>query len=182
MKKSRKDDIVKMAAAIDDQPAPKSKKYPFEKGMDEIKRKTVDPRDISKGIKSADEIIATKKLEIPKCLQYPINGRIYVTSVAGEDMKTPAGLILPPTFKVQKNEQVEGVRRYFVVTWDHDGIPEEIQNKLSVAIEVYPFLPQDAIDFQLPRVIDWNTGTIFEVLHYTELAGISKIVPEEIKK
>lgn len=179
MDSKRKKDISKMAEAIDAQPQPK-KGFPFEKGMNEIERKTIDPRAIKP--KAANEIIATKKLEIPKCEQWPTNGRIYVISVAGNDMKTPGGLILPPTFKVKKNEDVEGIRRYFVVDWDHSSdIPEHIQGKLSVGIEVNPFLPQDAIDFQLPRVIDWNTGNIFEVLHHTELAGISKIIPEKVE-
>lgn len=177
MKKERKKEVREMASAIDDQKSPDAKKFPFEKGMEGIERSKINP-----SVKKADDIIATKKIEIPKCELWVTNGRIYVVSVAGEDMKTPGGLILPPTFKVQKNEQVEGVRRYFVVDWDHsDDIPQHVQDKLSVGLEVSPFLPQDAIDFQLPRVIDWNTGNIFEVLHYTELAGISKIAPEKVK-
>lgn len=176
MKKTRKEDIRKMAEAID-QPTPQSKKFPFEKGMGEIKRKTINPRDIS----PADKIIATKSLEIPVCKQTPVNGRIYVISVAGFDMKTPGGLILPPTFKAKKNEDVEAVRRYFVVAWDKLDIPKIIQDKLSVGIEVNPFIP-DAEEYRLPRVIDWNTNQIFEVLHYTELAGISDVIPEIVEK
>jgi hypothetical protein len=59
MKPSRKNDLKKMAEAID-QPGPTKKGFPFERGMDDIKRKTVDPRDLQ----PADKIIATKKLEI----------------------------------------------------------------------------------------------------------------------
>jgi len=125
----------------------------------------------------ASDIIATKKLEIPKTALTPTNGRIYVVSVAGNDMKTPGGLILPPTFAMQKNDQVEGVQRYFVVAWDAEEIPENIKKCLSVGIEVNPFLPWEAQDWKLPRVVDWETGNIFDVIHYTELAGISKNKP-----
>ena len=139
-----------------------------------IEKKIVHGTPIVKSIK---EIIATKKLEIPKTELLPTNGRIYVVSVAGNDMKTPGGLILPPTFAMQKNDQVEGVQRYFVVTWDTDEIPEKIQKHLSVGIEVNPFLPWEAQEWKLPRVVDWETGNIFDVIHYTELAGISKNKP-----
>lgn len=132
-------------------------------------------------LKNVDKIIATKKLEIPKTELLPTNGRIYVVSVAGNDMKTPGGLILPPTFAMQKNDQVEGVQRYFVVAWDIDEIPEPIKQKLSVGIEVNPFLPWEAQDWKLPRVVDWETGNIFDVIHYTELAGISKNKPIPIE-
>jgi hypothetical protein len=173
MKKERKKEVREMASAIDDQKAPNATKFPFEKGMEGIERKKVDP-----SVKKADEIIATKKLEIPVCKTKPVNGRIYVISIAGEDMKTPGGLILPPTFQAKKNMDVEGIRRYFVVAWDVVEIPLSVQSYLSVGIEVVPFLPQDAEGFSLPRVIDWMGNNIFEVLHYTELAGISEVKPE----
>jgi hypothetical protein len=164
MKEERKRDINEMAEAVDHK----------NDAMFNLKRSTVDPRIIQKKI---DEIIATKKLEIPKTELFPTNGRIYVVSVAGNDMKTPGGLILPPTFAMQKNDQVEGVQRYFVVAWDTDEIPENIQKYLSVGIEVNPFLPWEAQEWKLPRVVDWETGNIFDVIHYTELAGISKNKP-----
>jgi hypothetical protein len=132
-------------------------------------------------VKSTKEIMATKKLEIPKTALCPTNGRIYVVSVAGNDMKTPGGLILPPTFAMQKNDQVEGVQRYFVVAWDTHEIPANIQQYLSVGIEVNPFLPWEAQDWKLPRVVDWETGNIFDVIHYTELAGISLNKPKPVE-
>jgi hypothetical protein len=135
-----------------------------------------------KKVQTAAEIAATKKIEIPKCSLNPVNGRIYVVSVAGTDMKTPGGLILPPTFGQKKNDQVEGVKRYFAVAWDQDEIPESIQSKLTVGVELSPFLPTNAEEWELPRVVDWNTAQIFEVIHYTELAGISRVHPKPIEK
>jgi hypothetical protein len=170
MKEERKREINEMANAID------NRKPEF--GNFELKKSTVDPRIVNK---KAEEIIATKKLEIPKTALTPTNGRIYVVSVAGNDMKTPGGLILPPTFAMQKNDQVEGVQRYFVVAWDIDEIPVNIKKYLSVGIEVNPFLPWEAQDWKLPRVVDWETGNIFDVIHYTELAGISLNKPKPIE-
>lgn len=130
-------------------------------------------------LRSAQEIVATKKLEIPKCLSIPVNGRMYVITVAGTDMRSPGGLILPPTFKTKKNDEVEGINRYFVVAWAED-IPEEIKKHLCVGAEVHPFLP-DAEGWTLPRVVDWMGNNIFHVLHYTELNGVSAIKPEEVE-
>lgn len=148
--------------------------------MDEFATGYISSDIERKKVKSPEEIIATKKLEIPKCQNAPVNGRIYVISVAGSDMRTPGGLILPPTFAMKKNDAVEGLRRYFVVDWDKEEIPKNIQDKLSEGIEVNPFLPENAEEFHLPRVVDWDGSNIYEVLHYTELAGISKNKPQII--
>lgn len=141
----------------------------------------IDSNIVRKKVKSPEEIIATKKLDIPVCHNAPVNGRIYVISVAGSDMKTPGGLILPPTLAMRKDDSVIGFRRYFVVDWDKDEIPESIQKKLSPGIEVNPFLPEDATNFRLPRVVDWDGSNIYEVLHYTEIAGISRNKPEIVE-
>jgi len=170
MKENRKKEINEMAEAISGH-YDELRSEPFD-----LKRSTVDPRIINK---KAEEIIATRKLEIPVCKSIPVNGRIYVISVSGADMKTPGGLILPPTFNVKKNEDVEGIKRYFVVAWDAMGIPKEIRDLLRVGIEVHPLLP-DAEGWTLPRVIDWMGNNIFEVLHYTELNGVSSVQPDEI--
>jgi hypothetical protein len=179
MKESRKKEINTMADAIEH--VATTNPQDFNKGG------KFAPGEISsdiqrKKLQTAAEIQATKKLEIPKCLSIPTNGRIYVVSVAGTDMKTPGGLILPPTFAMQKNDQVEGVKRYFVVAWDKDEIPPKFQEKLTVGIEVNPFLPWAAEEWKLPRVIDWDSGNIFEVIHYTELAGVSSNIPEIVEK
>lgn len=179
-KEERRKEIITMADAIGGDKLPSTDKDNF------ILNRTMvtSPAEIlakkqSEKLRSAAEIIATKKLEIPKCRIMPVNGRIYVVSVAGSDMKSPGGLILPPTFGVKKNEQVENVKRYFVVAWDTIGIPPDIQDLLTVGIEVLPFLPQNAEEWDLPRVIDWQGNNIFEVLHYTELAGVSSVKPEK---
>ena len=141
MNEKRKKEINTMADAID-HVSGSAADY-FEKHPDLTKDSFAPgeiPNDIQrKKLKTSAEIIATKKLEIPKCLSVPINGRIYVISVAGTDMKTPGGLILPPTYAMMKNDDVLGVRRYFVVAWDKEGIPSDIQEKLVVGIEVHPF-------------------------------------------
>jgi hypothetical protein len=175
MKEKRKKEIDTMANGIEDK-----RKYPMTK--EESFAPGEIPSDIQrKKLSEADRILATKKLEIPACKCIPVNGRIYVISVAGSDMKTPSGLILPPTFGTKKNEQVEGVKRYFVVAWDALGIPKEICDLLLVGREINPFLPQNAEEWQLPRVVDWDGNNIFEVVHYTELAGVSETIPEEVE-
>jgi hypothetical protein len=187
MKEERKREINEMAKAVDDKLGPSHPLHSSKRYDDfDLVKKTITGAEAAKigaayHTSLAEKIIATKKLEIPKTELLPTNGRIYVVSVAGNDMKTPGGLILPPTFAMQKNDQVEGVQRYFVVAWDTEEIPESIKSKLSVGIEVNPFLPWEAQDWKLPRVVDWETGNIFDVIHYTELAGISKNKPVEVK-
>jgi|WetSurSiteA1Bulk_404760.scaffolds.fasta_scaffold00217_12 hypothetical protein len=176
MKKERKNDIRLMADAIDDH-----RKHPMT--IDECyKESSVSPTIERKMIKSPDEIIATKKLEIPKCLLTPVNGRIYLVEVASSEMRSPGGLILPQLYAVKKNEQMADIKRYFVVAWDKIEIPKAIQDQLEVGIEVNPFLPEHAEEWDLPRVIDWQACNVFKVAHYTELAGISSIKPEIVEK
>jgi hypothetical protein len=132
--------------------------------------------------RNSDKIIATKKLEIPKCFSIPVNGRIYVVSIASSDLRSPGGLILPQLYAPKKDDSLQDIKRYFVVAWDKDEIPEKIQEKLEVGIELNPFLPPEAQNWSLPKVIDWQANQIFEVLHYTELAGISSVKPEIVEK
>lgn len=181
MKNQRKKEIRTMAEAIEHTATAADRKYPM------TKEESFAPGEISSDIirkkgQSPEDIIATKKLEIPNCYTIPVNGRIFVVDVAGSDMKTPGGLFLPPTMSVKKNDQVEGVKRYFVVAWDAVGIPKEVKDLLEVGIEVNPFLPEHAEEWDLPRVVDWNGNNIFKVIHYTELAGIGSVKPEVVEK
>lgn len=132
--------------------------------------------------KTAEEIINTLRIDIPKCEIIPVNGRIFVVEITGSETKTASGIILPHKMAIKKNDQVQDLCRYFVVTWDKDGIPPEVSDKLSVGLEVVPFLPPEAQEWTLPKVIDWNTAREFKVLHYTELAGVSAIMPVEVEK
>jgi hypothetical protein len=181
MEEKRKKEIKSMADAIEHVATAADKKLGTLSDRNTFHHGEVSADIIRKRTK-ADEIIATKKLEIPVCKSIPINGRIYVVSVKGDDMVTPGGLILPPTFGTKKNDQVEGVNRYFVVAWDKIGIPAEISDLLCTGIEVHPFLPQNAEEWQLPRVVDWDGNHFYDVLHYTELAGISSNRPEIVEK
>jgi len=152
----------------------------------QLKQSKISPLGIinkkeTEKLRAAAEIIATKKLVIPKCFTIPTNGRIFVIDVSGSEMRTPGGLILPPTMLQKKDDSMEGAKRYFVVCWAED-IPEEIKKYLCVGIEVNPFLPEHAEEWDLPRVIDWQGDNIFKVIHYTELAGVSSVKPEEIKE
>lgn len=173
MKEERKKDIKLMADAID------HRKYPMTP-EESYQQSTVSP-DIKKKLLKADEIIATKKLEIPVCKLIPTNGRIYVIEVTSSDLKSPGGLILPQLFGMKKDDSMADVKRYFVVAWDKIGIPVDIANLLTVGIEVNPFLSEDAIGYRLPKVVDWQGNNIFYVLHYTELAGISSVQPEIVE-
>lgn len=180
MKEKRKKEIGLMAEAID-QSSPDRTKYPF------TKEESFAPGEISsdiqrKKIQTAAEIIATKKLEIPKCLSKPVNGRIYVLQVSGSETKTAGGLILPHKLNLKKNDEVVDYPRYFCVAWDKDEIPPKLQEKLAVGVELNPFVPEDAIGFTFPKIIDWQTGNSFEVIHYTELGGISSVLPEVVER
>jgi hypothetical protein len=116
--------------------------------------------------------------EIPECSIKPANGRIFVVEVASKPPKTKSGLWLPKYLRNQKNDDVMPINRYYVVSWDEDDIPENIKKYLKPGLEVHPFIPDDAIGYNLPRLIDWSSSTEFSVLHYTELGGISKNNPE----
>ena len=164
-----------------EQTSPDVNKYPF------TKEESFAPGEVSSDIQrkklhTAAEIIATKKLEIPKCLSTPVNGRIYVLQVSGSETKTAGGLILPHKLNLKKNDEVVDYPRYFCVAWDKDEIPPKLQEKLSVGLELNPFVPEDAIGFSFPKLIDWQTGNQFEVIHYTELGGISSVLPDIVEK
>jgi hypothetical protein len=177
----RKKDIREMTKDIEDHEKNRfMKQYPLTP-KDAFDTSSVSPEIIKKKLPTPEEILATKKLEIPKCLLIPVNGRIYLIEVASSELRSPGGLILPQKLAVKKNDQMADIKRYFVVTWDPDGIPQEIQNRLQLGIEVNPFLPEHAEEWDLPRVIDWQGGNVFKVAHYTELAGISSVKPEIVE-
>jgi len=179
MKKERKKDIDEMAEAIDDVDKFASKYMKISK---ESISNTI-PAEIvrNRNLKSTAEILATKKLEIPKCFLAPVNGRIYAIEVSGSDLKSPGGLVLPTLFGPKKDDSMQDVKRYFAVAWDTAEIPLNIQNKLSIGTEVNPMIMKEAIEFNFPEVIDWQGNNIFKVIHYTELAGISSVKPERVK-
>jgi hypothetical protein len=123
-----------------------------------------------------------KKLVIPKCEIEPINGRILVIEISGKTLKAKSGLYLPYRLGVQKDDSAYSPNRYFAVAWDNIDIPLKLVEKLKVGKELIPFLPEEATQWSLPRVIDWNTGNVFKSIHYTELAGLSKEDPIEVEK
>jgi hypothetical protein len=175
MKDQRKKEIKTMADGIESRSLAMTANDKFAPG--EI------PNDIQrKKLKTAAEIIATKKLEIPKCLSTPVNGRIYVLQIAGSETKTVAGIILPHKLNIKKNDEVIDYPRYFCIAWDKDEIPQKLQEKLTVGLELNPFVPEDAIGFSFPKIIDWQTGNTFQVIHYTELGGVSSVLPEVVEK
>lgn len=148
---------------------------------------SINPADLhdmrlprKEGIKTFEEIAFTKKIEIPKCLVRPVNGRIFVIETDGSEMKTAAGIIIPQKMKDKKDESMKNIQRYFVVAWAKD-IPTEILDMLSIGIEVNPFLPQEAEEWTLPIVVDWSTGNRFKSVHYTEIAGVSDVIPTKVE-
>lgn len=169
-KKEREVRNERFAAAIDDQVPQDVRKYPMT--TDEAFPPITKPR-------SYQEIAQTLRIDIPVCNLTPVNGRIYVIEKPAMETKTPGGIIIARQMQVKKDDKAEGLKRYFVVTWDKIGIPEYISNQLKVGIEVNPWLPQEAEEWSLPRVIDWSTGNEFKSIDFLELAGISKIKPEK---
>jgi len=159
----------RLADAIEDQKPQLTRddQYPFSSHL---------PR---KDIKTYEEIAFTKRIDIPVCKITPVNGRIFAVETAGSESKTDAGLIIPHKYKSKKGEEmaIKDVNRYFVVAFDKDGIPSEIGGKLCVGIEIFPFIPQEAEDWSLPVVTDFETGNQFLSVHYNELAGISQTIP-----
>ena len=177
MKEKDKENI---ANSIDDSTTNAAGKFP-QSGT----AKDLNPADLPKLEKrSYEDIASTRRLDIPACKKIPINGRIFVIETAGSETKTEAGLILPHKYRSRKGEDIDikDVNRYFVVKWDRDEIPQSIQDKLHVGIEVSPFLPQEAEDWSLPVIIDFETGNQFSVIHYNELAGISETLPTVVEK
>lgn len=173
MKENQKQRI---ADAIEDQKPQDEKKYPMSAtGFDDAPRLKN---------KSFEEIAFTRRIDIPKCKKIPVNGRIFAIETAGSESKTDAGIIIPHKYKSKKGEDmsIKDVNRYFVVTWDKDGIPKEISDKLRVGIEICPFIPQEAEDWSLPVITDFETGSQFLSIHYTELSAISETLPEVVEK
>lgn len=170
-KEERKERMSRLSSAIGDQQAPEPKN--IDSGFSGITLPKKPPR-------SYEDIARTRKIEIPICYIRPYNGRILVISVPADETVTEGGLILPFKMKDGKDGSIKDVRRYFVAAFDVDGIPEYIAKDLFVGKEVNPFLPQEAEEWNLPKVIDWHTGTSFESIHYTELAGGSMVQPKEV--
>lgn len=184
MKKNQKENINGLAKTVADTPEipvidKRNKKiHAIREFNDEQADDYIPPR---KDMSKADEIMSSIRIEIPKCFSQPVNGRIYVVDTPGEEMRTNSGIILPMKMRENKAGAMKDIKRYFVVAFDEDEIPPETCKKLKIGIEVNPLLPQEAEEWTLPVVVDWHTGNVFSVIHYTEIAGISKIEPEEIE-
>ena len=170
---------LRIAGSIEDSPAVR------ERAMESSNTDMMNPSDLPKlKQKSYEEIANTRRIDIPLCKKIPVNGRLYVIETAGSESKTDAGIIIPHKYRSKKGEDTEirDVSRYFVVRWDSEGIPEEINRKLHVGIEISIFLPQEAEDFKLPVMVDFETGNQFLIIHYNELAGISESIPQIVEK
>jgi len=170
MSKKRSEDIKAMSDNIEDQESKTVSDFDY------VSTPSVNPEDML--IKKLPEIVQ-KEITIPKCNIQPINGRIYVIEEKSNAVKSRSGLLLPFTMAIKKDDSVTAVNRYFVVTWAGD-IPKEISDQLAVGTEIYPFFPEEALNWSIPRIIDWSTGIEFKVVHYTELSGISRIKPVEL--
>lgn len=146
----------------------------------ETTKRSVNPADFSTQDLPRIENDEEKELriEIPKCLSRPVNGRIFVISIANQPQKSLSGLWIPRLYAEKKDQSMKSIDRFFIVAWASD-IPPEIKDHLKVGIEVGVFIPQEAEGWSLPKYIDWQTGNEFPVVHFTELAGISKVQPEE---
>jgi hypothetical protein len=179
-KEERRERLDRLSKAIDDQPAPqRGTVFPISKNIEpdpEFKGESLPKRHT----KTYEEIAHTRKFEIPKCSVKPYNGRIFVRSYPGDETTTDGGIILPFKMKDGKDGTMKDVRRYFVVAFDEVGIPKEIADDLYIGKEVNPFLPSEAEEWSLPKVIDWDTKTVFECIHYTELAGGNMVKSEKI--
>jgi hypothetical protein len=162
----------KMSDSIEDQKSQNAESYPM---AAELPRKKT---------KSYEEIATTRRLDIPTCKITPLNGRIFAIETSGIESKTDAGIIIPHKYKSKKGEDIaiKDVNRYFVVAWDPDGIPEHIAKRLSVGIEIFPFIPQEAEEWSLPVITDFETGNQFLSIHYNELGGISNTIPEKVEE
>lgn len=169
----------RLSEAIEDQKEPqRGVMFPITKKVDPNFNGATLPK---KEKQTYEDIAKKRKIEIPKCHIKPYNGRILVISVPADETVTESGIILPFKMKDGKDGSIKDMRRYFVAAIDHEGIPKHIADDLYVGKEVNPFLPQEAEEWNLPKVVDWYTGTMFESIHYTELAGGSTIYPEKVE-
>lgn len=177
-KEEKRKRLSRLSEAIEDQQTPKrGVMFPITKKVDpEFKGEQLPKKDPPK----YEDLMKKRKITIPKCYITPYNGRMLVISVPADETVTESGLILPFKMKDGKDGSIKNVRRYFIAAFDKKGIPPEIAEDLYVGKEVNPFLPQEAEEWSLPRVFDWHTGTIFESIHYTELAGGNMIRSEEV--
>jgi hypothetical protein len=183
--KEKKERLARLSEAIEDQPVPKrGMVFPIAgNGKTEMKKADANMSDvelIKKEQPKYEDIVSKRKIDIPKCYIRPYNGRIFVTSVPADETITESGIILPFKMKDGKDGHMKDIRRYFVVAFDDKGIPPEIAEDLYIGKEVNPFLPNEAEEWSLPKVVDWHTGTAFECIHYTELAGGNMIKSEKV--
>jgi hypothetical protein len=151
------------------------------------------PGDIQrKKVKSPEEILGELVVELPRNTIKPVNGRIFLYEVSADEVKTKAGILLPTSHIVQKQDRQMSreIRRYYVLDTAVDCqvtfIPHgEIEpRKLRRGDEVFPFFPEEMENWSLPKVIDWNNNAMrYCVVHETEIGGAcASLVEEEDEK
>jgi len=135
-----------------------------------------------KKVKSADEILNELVIELPRNHAKPVNQRLFVLEVIADEVKTKGGIILATSFTQQKQERqvTKEIKRYYVIDVAHDCtlsfIPYGEKEKRIVqrGDEVFPFFPEEMLEWSIPRIIDWdNSAARYCVVHESELAGAS---------
>jgi hypothetical protein len=135
-------------------------------------------------------------IELPMPSFQPVNGRIFVKDIAGEDLKTKSGLYIPTNFTTMKGDykQKWQHKRYFVLAVADDvniqiayegekifeGVPypsksfRPLQRGDEVAIAYH----EDAQGYNPVQVMDFTNGELYITFHETEIMGAAPGVLE----
>lgn len=129
--------------------------------------------------------------EIPSSTFKPQNGRIFCIARTSGYVQTESGLSIVKGGMVEVDGQ-KGVleyKRYFVAEVSDDITIDQLnvienkkKRKIRIGDEVIPFYPPKLTGFDFPTIFDWNKAVEFVMFHFTEIAGTSKLVPQEVKE
>ena len=129
-----------------------------------------------KGKKQLEEERAFKKPKLPNNKIKPIDHRIFAIAVDPGDVYTnmQKKILKATSFaeaEAKGDMQVKKMYRFFVV-----DVSEDISNfEIKRGVEIFPFFPARAIDWDFVEVWDWeNNGEQYIVFHETEIAGVEK--------
>ena len=139
-----------------------------EKGIPQVKRK------------SFEEITVQSVIKLPRNQVRPVNQRIFCFEVDPGEIKTEGGLYLPTSYNKPeaKGGQTRKLMRYFVIDVADDCTIRFSKDRNSEARkiergdEVYPFIPDTAVEHDVIVLHDFYNQQDYVVFHETELGGV----------
>ena len=171
--------IDRLAEAVKEQPTPQHSSGSIFRGKGPTHE--IDNLPKRKEPKSFKEITAQSVIELPKNQVKPVNQRFFCIGQDPGEMKTAGGVILPSIHNAPeaKGGQKRELLRFWVIDVADDcdimiptGPEFKERRKVERGDEIYPFIPEDAVDWSFAKVFDFYINQQYYVFHQTELDGV----------